>query len=509
MRKNKIVEKNNNVSILTLDDDAIMTVTLQSYFRSVGFNVETENDPVKAIERIRNEHYDILLLDFLMHPINGDEVVRQVREFDKTIFIILLTGHKSMAPPIKTIRELDIQGYYEKSERFDELEMLVESCVKSIMHMRTIQNYETGLTNILNYVTKLNTSTSINSLTDTFLEQCSKMLCCTDCCIYLDFSFFAHKDLLDNEGLESYKGLGKYRFMEMDNKVVEFIKTLDNDKSVHLFGGKILALLRSDNEDAFGAILADADNVDVGTVHLFEVYVEQAVSVLKNLILKEILNIGNKKLEKMYDSVHKNYTDMINTMRQMVDAKDIYTRGHSDRVSFYSVEIAKAMGKPEDFIERVKVAGLFHDIGKVGIPDSILQKPGALTKEEYETVKTHPERGKLLLSSMSALEGILDIIEGHHERIDGKGYPNGLVGNEIPEEAKIISVADTFDAMTSRRTYRDSLSLEEAIAELKRCSGTQFEPEIVNVFINILKNYNELKKKLEWTFQGFIETVKN
>ena len=136
MRKNKIVRKTNDISILALDDDEIMTATLQSYFQSVGFDVKTENDPIKAVERIKTEHFDILLLDFLMSPINGDEVVKRIREFDHDIFIILLTGHKSMAPPMKTIRELDIQGYYEKSNRFDELELLVESCVKSIKHMR-------------------------------------------------------------------------------------------------------------------------------------------------------------------------------------------------------------------------------------------------------------------------------------------------------------------------------------------------------------------------------------
>ncbi|MEA4973776.1 MAG: HD domain-containing protein [Candidatus Metalachnospira sp.] len=508
MRKNRIVEKNNNISILTLDDDAIMTVTLQSYFSSVGFNVGTENDPIKAIERIRNEQYDILLLDFLMHPINGDEVVRQIREFNSEIFIVLLTGHKSMAPPIKTIRELDIQGYYEKSDRFDELELLVESCVKSIKHMRTIKSYEKGLHNILDYVTQLNISTDINSLTDTFLEQCGRILGCEDCCIYLDFSYFADDNLLNNEGIQSYKGIGKYKFMLWDDKVMGFINGLDNEKSVHLFGGKIFALLRGNNEEAFGAIIAEADKVDKETVQLFEVYVEQAVAVLKNLILKEILNIRNRELEKMYDSVHKNYTETINTIRQMVDAKDIYTRGHSDRVSAYAVEIAKAMGKPDDFIERVKVAGLFHDIGKVAIPDSILQKPGLLSEEEYEKVKTHPVMGKRLLSSMSSLEGILDIIECHHERIDGKGYPNGLIGSQIPEEAKIISVADTFDAMTSKRTYRDSLHYEEAVAELKSCRGTQFEPEIVDTFLNILNNYDVLRKQLEWTFKSPVVSSK-
>lgn len=145
MRKNKIVGQRSDFSILTVDDDEIMTLTLKSYFEAAGFRVEVENDPVRAIDRLHTEHYDILLLDFLMRPICGDEVVRQIREFDRELFIILLTGHKSMAPPIKTVRELDIQGYYEKSDRFDQLELLIESCVKSIRQMRTIKNYRDGL----------------------------------------------------------------------------------------------------------------------------------------------------------------------------------------------------------------------------------------------------------------------------------------------------------------------------------------------------------------------------
>lgn len=507
MRKNRITGENNNISILTLDDDAIMTVTLQSYFSSVGFHVETENDPITAIERIRGGQYDILLLDFLMHPINGDEVIRQIREFNTEIFIILLTGHKSMAPPIKTIRELDIQGYYEKSDRFDELELLVESCVKSIKHMRTIKSYEKGLRNILDDVTQLNMNSDINSLTDAFVKQCSEILGCEDCCLYIRFSFFNDHKLLNDSGIQSYKGIGKYRHMQLDDQVIHFIQELDSQKAVHLFGGKIFALLRKDNDKAFGAIVAEAGAVTGETIQLFEVYVEQAVAVMSNLILKEVLNIRNRELEKMYASVNKNYRDTINTMRQIVDAKDIYTRGHSDRVSAYSVEIAKAMGKPEDFVERVRIAGLFHDIGKIGIPDSILQKPGALTPEEYARVRAHPAMGKSLLSSMSSLEEILDIIESHHEKIDGTGYPYGLKGDEIPEEAKIISVADTFDAMTSKRTYRDSMSLEEAVAELKRCSGKQFEAEIVSVFLDILNHYDILKNNLAWTFEGPVECI--
>lgn len=142
-RSNRVTQ--NQISILTLDDDPIITDTIQAYFRRSGYHVDIENDPNAAIERVRNGKYDILLLDFLMTPICGDQVVEEIRKFNQDIYIILLTGHKSMAPPVKTIRQLDIQGYYEKDDRFDQLELLVESCVKSIRQMRTIREYQAEL----------------------------------------------------------------------------------------------------------------------------------------------------------------------------------------------------------------------------------------------------------------------------------------------------------------------------------------------------------------------------
>ena len=144
MRKNRQTAEK-EISILTLDDDPIITSTIQAYFDRSGYQVDVENDPYRAIERVRENHYDILLLDFLMSPICGDQVVEEIRKFNREIFIILLTGHKSMAPPIKTIRQLDIQGYYEKSDRFDQLELLVESCVKSIWQIRVIREYQRSL----------------------------------------------------------------------------------------------------------------------------------------------------------------------------------------------------------------------------------------------------------------------------------------------------------------------------------------------------------------------------
>lgn len=170
MRKNRGVTPQSDCSILAVDDDPIMTLSLQSYFQAAGYHVDVENDPVNAIERVRTGYYDILLLDFLMMPISGDQVVEQIRQFNTDLYIILLTGHKSMAPPIKTIRELAIQGYYEKSDRFDQLELLVETCVKSIRQMRTIRSYQKGLSKILSAMPAIYKNVSPRTLTDTILD---------------------------------------------------------------------------------------------------------------------------------------------------------------------------------------------------------------------------------------------------------------------------------------------------------------------------------------------------
>ena len=150
--------------------------------------------------------------------------------------------------------------------------------------------------------------------------------------------------------------------------------------------------------------------------------------------------------------------------------------------------------------ERIRIAGLFHDIGKVGIPDSILLKNSKLTPEEYARIQQHPTLGRKVLSSISAFRDILDIVESHHERYDGHGYPHGLQGTDIPEEARIIGVADAFDAMTSKRAYRNSLTPEEAIQELKNGRGTQFDADVVDAFLEILQNFQALQDQLAWTY---------
>jgi putative nucleotidyltransferase with HDIG domain len=172
-----------------------------------------------------------------------------------------------------------------------------------------------------------------------------------------------------------------------------------------------------------------------------------------------------------------------------VDAKDSYTYGHSRKVSEYAVRMAEAMKLPPDKINTLRAAGLLHDIGKVGVPDSILTKKSALTGEEWNPIRMHPELGVDILKHVIDLVSCLTAIHYHHEHYDGSGYPVGIKSDKIPLEARILSIADAYDAMTSPRPYRSQLSLEDALLELKRCAGTQFDPELVIMFCEIMRPY--------------------
>ena len=336
--------ENKNYKIIAVDDEQGIIDSLSIFLKRSGYDFTGVTDPMEAVEKVKNEHFDLMILDFIMTPIHGDQVVEEIRKFNKELYILLLTGHKDLAPPLETIRRLDIQGYCEKSDKFDQLLLLIESGIKSIAQMNEIKKI-------------------------------------------------------------------------------------------------------------------------------------------------------NSELQTTYDKLEQAYLESIQTLRFTVEAKDTYTRGHSDRVSEYSVLIGKYLGLSDEDLKTLQLGGLFHDVGKIGVPDSILQKNEKLTDDEYSEIKNHPSIGAHILSTATIFKDIIPIVKHHHERYDGHGYPGRLKGEEIPYLARITSVADTFDAMTSKRSYRDSMTIEKVISEFEECKGTQFDPKIADVFLDILKNhYNELKE---------------
>ena len=185
-------------------------------------------------------------------------------------------------------------------------------------------------------------------------------------------------------------------------------------------------------------------------------------------------------------------TLFIDTVRAIVGAletRDPYTHGHSIRVSHYAVMIGEKLNLPTERLHGLELAALLHDIGKIGTPDQILHKIQSLNTAEFNVMKLHPLTGAELLSQVDALKPLAPFVKHHHERFDGKGYPDGLMGDGIPLESRIIIVADTYDAMTTTRSYRKGLEKKVALKELQRCSGSQFDPKIVEVFTTALENF--------------------
>lgn len=336
--------------IAVLDDEIGIIDSLSVILKRSGYSFTGFINTFEAVEALRKEHYDMLILDYLMEDMYGDEIVEIIRKFNQDIYILLLTGHKDLAPPLETIKTLDIQGYCEKSEKFDQLVLLIESGIKSIYQMRTIKKI-------------------------------------------------------------------------------------------------------------------------------------------------------NEELYKTYDELKTSYMDTIELLRLTVDAKDVYTRGHSDRVAYYAGKIGKAFGMSTEEQEMLRLGGVFHDIGKIGTADDLLFKTDCLNQKEYDEIKMHTLKGARILSAVSMFKRVVPLIEHHHERIDGKGYPAGLKGGEIPFMARVLAVADAFDAMTSDRLYRSKMGLDDAINQLKSASNTQFDSEVVDKFILLLDNFEQMQNDLKDTFE--------
>lgn len=187
---------------------------------------------------------------------------------------------------------------------------------------------------------------------------------------------------------------------------------------------------------------------------------------------------------KSYMEMRENYANTLEALASALDAKDPYTRGHSDRVATYAVELARQFKLPEDQVEAIQHTAILHDIGKIGVSDELLNRIGRLSNDEFDLIKLHPVIGANILKDFAYLGAFTAFVRSHHEKYDGSGYPDMLKAEEIPLGARIITLADSFDAMTSDRSYRNKMSLEEALEEVKRCSGTHFDPRLAEVFIS-------------------------
>jgi HD-GYP domain-containing protein (c-di-GMP phosphodiesterase class II) len=206
----------------------------------------------------------------------------------------------------------------------------------------------------------------------------------------------------------------------------------------------------------------------------------------------------------LYEDMQAMFLGTLHALTSAIDAKDSYTHGHTERVANLTHMLAEQAGFDSETVERVYISGLLHDVGKIGVPESVLCKPGKLTDDEFDLIKMHPQIGARILQDIRHMEDLLPGVLYHHERWDGRGYPHGLAGEDIPLYGRLIGLADAFDAMTSTRTYRQAMSLEDVLVEIRRCAGTQFDPDLAEIFLSLdftpffdlLKKHQEEKEEL-------------
>lgn len=508
-QKNSAKKESSKYKLLLVDDESGVIESLSVVLGRNGYYTKGVDNPLEAVELLRNEHFDLLILDFLMVPIHGDEVVRRIRTFNKDIYILLLTGHKDLAPPLETIRSLDIQGYCEKSDRFDQLMLLVESGIKSIEQMHTVKKLKDGLNSILEAVPKIYQLQPIGNILEDILSEILPLINGESAFIMVDD--ISSGNVEENEGKYRtiFRGIGQYKdnfdsLVDIGNQeLLENIgKARMTSKIIEIGEGMILPLL-GDEKQSIGVLYVEGENLEHGT-ELIKIYANQSAASLNNAFLHSLVNTKNEELRRTYDTMKIRYMDTVEALRQVVDAKDIYTRGHSDRVAYYSYRIGQEFGLRDDELETLRVGGLFHDVGKIGTADDILLKNQKLSDKEYEEVKKHPLKGAQILSAVSMFKEIVPLVKQHHERIDGKGYPEGLKGDEISFLSRIITVADSFDAMMSDRMYRSKLGLDEAIQQLVLGRGTQFDARVVDTLLVIIEQYDNLLEEVERETEQFV-----
>lgn len=219
--------------------------------------------------------------------------------------------------------------------------------------------------------------------------------------------------------------------------------------------------------------------------------------ILYFFLARTIYSSSNKLIQQTdeistsYDKLNQLFKSMIKAITRAIDARDKFTSGHSQRVADYTIGFAKHLNFDSEYIGRLEIAALLHDIGKLGVPEEIINKPGKLSDEEFNLIKQHPVIGELIIDGIDELEDIIGVVKYHHERYSGYGYPDNLKGDNIPLMARIITITDAYDAMTSNRPYREGLSHKAAINEIKKYAGNQFDPDLALSFIDYITNQHK------------------
>ncbi|MBE9503234.1 MAG: response regulator [Proteobacteria bacterium] len=465
--------------ILLVDDEAVIRDAVSEILTCDGYLVETASNGEEGLNKLRNSSFDLIITDIRMPIMSGTDLIQNIREqFSMDMPILVITAHGTLDLAIKTM-EYGTQGFILKPfTPADILKSINQALNKSRLIKENIKLSTLGP--LFEVSESLHQKVHIEEVLETIVKIVGRETQADRISIMLKED--NHLVIVAAKGLD--KDFGKGFRLKMGKGPAG--KVAERGLPMLLSEGDPQTdLLREELSSALILPLKVKDEI-LGVLNitkfkgnrplfsksdqdLMSVVAGQAASALKNAKLVENLN--------------ELFLATVKSLSKAIDTKSPWTAGHSERVTTCAMMIGKAMGLDDKELETLELAGFLHDIGKIGTPESILDKAGKLSEEEYGAMKRHPGAGAEILSDIKELKGVIPAIKYHHERYDGRGYPEGKKGDDIPLFARIMSVADTYDAMASDRPYRKGKSDEEIIDEFQACSGSQFDPHVVGAFI--------------------------
>mgnify|MGYP001245913264 CR=1 FL=1 len=496
-----------SLRVLIADDEPIICKTLSLFLRHIGINnIQTVSDGSYAVEELCRNPYDYVFVDLMMPRLTGLDVLKKVSESHPLSNVIIMTGFPSMDTVIEAMH-YGASDFLVKPFRFEDVKIGLER-MQTIRRLKEKNwqlheelnkkkeveelNYElekrirlqTILYNIVDSLSKINRSESLyHYIVRKAADSCNARRACF--MIYDQGN--SHLLAIAQEGLTN-RFTGLQAVFRTDS---EGTRILEDDFLSRHFGASsdtALPLNRITRVNGLMGVPFNIRNEPFGILLIGEKTGQESFDTEDEFIIKFLAEKAALSIENiaLYDNLKESLIATLKSLVSAIEAKDPYTQQHSSRVTEYASRIAKKMNCDHEVLQKLASVAPLHDIGKIGVNDAILNKPGRLTQEEFSHIMAHPLIGVNIVSPLGLDQEELSVIRNHHERWDGKGYPDHLRGSQIPMLARILAVADAFDAMNSDRAYRKALPSSDCMQELRKGCGTQFDPRVVEVAMDVL-----------------------
>ncbi len=489
--------------ILVVDDEKIIRDILCDFLLMEDFIVHAVEDGALAMEELQRRTYDLVISDLKMPNMGGLELLAKINEIGINVIVVIMTGFGTVETAIEAMKK-GAYDYILKPFKVEEVVHVVRRGLDT-QRLKTENMRLREAVSVYHTSQKLSERLQVEPILEIVADAAMDETPADAASLVLNTradpdAYMTRVERHSVEGgdralsdLDLHALLGDHVHDEpvlaQARKTGRFFQTLPDDPAVVSFCSvplkvqdRVMGML---NLLSFsrGRLFTE------GQRKMLSIICSRAAGSIENARLYENLLLSNKDLEEANASLEENFRQTIVAFAMALEENDQYTRGHSERVSEYSRLIASGLGMTAEEQETVVQAALMHDIGKIGIRPEHLNKEGPLTDDELRMFRNHPDKGKRILEPIPFLEKLVAGALYHHEHFDGTGYPYKLAGKDIPLLGRIVAVADTYDAMTSDRAYRKALPHDVAVAELRKCSGTQFDPELVEIFIRELERW--------------------